>query len=82
MSLCGMVRVSLSLSIQYTSVIIIQDSDTALILAAKGGHTLTVKVLIGGGTDPNIQDRVSGSHYSTAGLCSNVCYCNHSMSIS
>ena len=60
----------------------IQHGDTALILAAKGGHTLTVKALIGGGADPNIQDRVSGRHCSTAGLCSNVCYCNHSMSIS
>ena len=36
------------------------------------GHTLTVKALIGGGVDPNIQDRVSGSDCSTAGLCSNV----------
>ena len=36
------------------------------------GHTLTVKALIGGGADPNIQDRVSRSDCSTAGLCSNV----------
>ena len=60
----------------------IQFGNTALILAARGGHTLTVKALIGGEADPNIQGRVSGSHCSTAGLCSNVCYCNHSMPIS
>ena len=60
----------------------IQDGDTALILAAKEGHTLTVKALTRGGADPNIHSRVSGSHCSTTGLCSNVCYCNHSMSIS
>ena len=47
-----------------------QDYDTALILAAKGGHTLTVKALIRGGADLNIRDRVSGSHCSTAGLYS------------
>ena len=41
-------------------------------LAAMYGYTLTVKALIGGGADPNIQDRVSGSDCSTAGLCSNV----------
>ena len=41
-------------------------------LAAMGGHTLTVKSLIGGGADPNIQDRVSESDCSTAGLSSNV----------
>ena len=31
-----------------------------------------MKALIGGGADPNIEDRVSGSDCSTAGLCSNV----------
>ena len=41
-------------------------------LAAMRGHTLTVKALIGGGADPNIQDSVSGSDCSTAGLCSHV----------
>ena len=45
-------------------------------LATVGGHTLTVKALIGGGADPNIQDSVSGSDCSTAWLCINVCYCN------
>ena len=51
----------------------IQVGRTALMLAAMGGHTLTVKALIGRGADPNIQDRVSGSDCSTAGLCSNMC---------
>ena len=60
----------------------IQLGVTALILAAGGGHTLTVKALTGGGADPNFQDRVSGSDCSTARLCSNVCYCNHRLSIS
>ena len=46
----------------------IQGGLTTLILAAKGGRTLTVKALIGGGADPNIQDMVSGSDYSTAGV--------------
>ena len=52
------------------AILTLQDGDTALILAAEGGHTLTVQALTGGGADPNIQDRVSGSHCSTAGLCS------------
>ena len=78
MSLCGMVTVH---SLQYY-LLTIQDRRTALILAAEGGHTLTVKALIGGGADSNIEDKVSGSHCSTAGLCSNVCYCNNSMSLS
>ena len=56
----------------------IQYGHTALMLAAiggytltvkaltgGGGYTLTVKALIGGGADPNIQDKVSGSDYST-----------------
>ena len=50
----------------------IQDGYTALMLASMAGHTLTVKSLIGGGADPNIQNRVSGSGCSTAGLCNNV----------
>ena len=50
----------------------IQDDCTALMLAARGGHTLTVKALIGGGADPNIQDWVSVSVCSTAELCCNV----------
>ena len=41
-------------------------------LAAMGGHTLTVKALIAGGADPNILDSVSRSDCSTAGLCSNM----------
>ena len=42
-----------------------QDGRTALMLAAMGGYTLTLKALIGGGAYPNIPDRVSGSDYST-----------------
>ena len=80
MSLCEMVAVH-SLPILLPHYTIVQDDDTALILATRGGHILTVKALMGGGADPNIQDRVSGSYCSTAGLCSNVCYCNHNMSI-
>ena len=49
-----------------------QDGRTALMLATMGGYTLTVKALIGGAADPNIQDRVSTSDCSTAWLCSNV----------
>ena len=41
-------------------------------LAAMGGHTLTVKAFIGGGADPNIQGLVSRSDCSTAVLCYNV----------
>ena len=44
----------------------IQDGHTALMLADVEVHTLTVKALIGGEADPNIQDRVSGSDCSTA----------------
>ena len=51
----------------------IQYGCTALMLAAMGGHTLTVKALIGGGADPNIQDSVS---CSVDELCSNMCYYN------
>ena len=50
----------------------IQFGYTALMLAAKGGHTITVKTLIGGGADLNLQDRVSGCDCFSAGLCSNV----------
>ena len=41
-------------------------------LAAIYGNTLKVKALIGGGADPNIQDKVSGRDCSTAEMCSNV----------
>ena len=46
----------------------IQYRETALILAVRRGYILTVKALIGGGAEPNIQDRVSGSDSSTAEL--------------
>ena len=49
----------------------IQDGRTALMLAAMGGDALTVKALTGGGADPIIQYRVSGSDCCTAVLCSN-----------
>ena len=41
-------------------------------LAADGGHTLTVKALIGGGADPNIQNRVSGICFSITIILSGI----------
>ena len=55
-----------------------QSQCTALHWASERGHHKIVQLLIEAGGDVNRLDEVSGSECSTAGPCSNVCYCNHS----
>ena len=53
-----------SLVVRMTLGSVPQDGLTALILAVKEGHTETVRTLLAGGADVNLQEEVNKCNYA------------------